>query len=109
MPNPLTVIGKSRSVYTILTPDEEGFLIGTSEGQPVAFYFSMMKKAKAYKALIKKDDHVVVKEDVQELTADLIEAGVKEAFVDAEDVKALPDPLFLPKYLEHLIKTAPKA
>jgi hypothetical protein len=29
---------------------------------------------------------------------------VKEAFVDPESTKNLADPLFLPKYLEHLNK-----
>jgi hypothetical protein len=104
MPNPLNTIRKSGTVYTVLTPDEEGFLIGQSDGHPVAFYFSQMKKAKAYLATINKGDHVVIKEDVKGLTQELIECGVKEAFVDAEDPKQLPDPLVLPKYLEHLSK-----
>lgn len=102
MPNPLTTL-KKNGVYTILTPDEN-FLIGHSEGQPVAFFFSQKKKASAYRELIKKPDHIIVKEDTKTLTEELVELGVKEAFVDPETVKNLPDPLFLPKYLEHLNK-----
>ncbi|MDB5100279.1 MAG: hypothetical protein JWM80_4700 [Cyanobacteria bacterium RYN_339] len=109
MPNPLTTIRKNGTVYTVLTPDEEGFLIGQSEGKPVAFFFSMKKFATAYLASIGKADHVIVKEDVRGLTEELIEAGVKEAFVDAEDPKQLPDPLVLPKYLEHMSKEAAAA
>lgn len=107
MPNPLTTI-KKNGVYTMLTPDEE-FLIGQSEGQPVAFFFSQRKKASAYRELIKKPDLMIVKEDVRGLTEELVELGVKEAFVDPETVKNLPDPLFLPKYLEHLTKEGAEA
>ena len=75
MPNPLTTL-KKNGVYTILTPGEDGFLIGHCEGHPV----------------------------VTALSEELVEAGVKEAFIDAENPKSLPDPLNLPKYLEHLKK-----
>ncbi len=91
-----------------MTPDEE-FLIGHSDGQPVAFFFSQKKKASAYRELIKKPDLVIVKEDAKVLTEELVELGVKEAFVDPETVKNLPDPLFLPKYLEHLTKEGAEA
>ena len=104
MPNPLSTM-KKNGVYTILTPDES-FLIGHSDGQPVAFFFSQKKKATAYRTLIGKADHLIIKEDAQALTQELVDVGVKEAFVDPEDVKNLPDPLFLPKYLEHLSKEA---
>lgn len=104
MPNPLTTIRKNGTVYTVLTPDEEGFLIGQSEGKPVAFYFSQLKKAKTYLQAINKADHVVIKEDVRGLTEELIGVGVKEAFIDAENPKELPDPLLLTKYLEVLAK-----
>ena len=107
MPNPLTTI-KKNGVYTMLTPDEE-FLIGHSEGQPVAFFFSQKKKASAYRELIKKPELVIVKEDAKTLTEELVELGVKEAFIDPETVKNLPDPLFLPKYLEHLSKDGVEA
>lgn len=103
MPNALNTI-KKNGVYTILTPDEDGFLIGQCEGQPVAFYFSMKKHATAYRERIGKRDHVIIKEDARDLTAELVEAGVKNAFVDAEDPTHLPDPLNLEKYLEHLSK-----
>lgn len=102
MPNPLNTIRKTGTVYTVLTPDEEGFLIGQSEGRPVAFFFSMKKFATAYLTAIGKTDHVIIKEEVKPLIEELIEAGVKDAFVDAEDPKFLPDPLVLKKYLEHL-------
>ena len=105
MPNALTTL-KKNGVYTILTPGEDGFLIGHCEGHPVAFYFSQKKKATAYRATIGKLDHVVVKEDVTTLSEELVEAGVKEAFIDAENPTSLPDPLNLPKYLEHLKKEA---
>lgn len=102
MPNPLNTI-KKNGVYTMLTPDEE-FLIGQSEGQPVAFFFSQKKKATAYRELINQPKLVIEKLDARALTEELVELGVKEAFVDPETVKNLPDPLFLPKYLEHLTK-----
>ena len=102
MPNALNVIRKNGTVYTVLTPDEEGFLIGQCEGKPVAFIFSMKKFATAYLGAIGKADHVIVKEDVQPLIGELLEAGVKEAFVDPDDPKHHPDPLMLEKYLEHL-------
>jgi hypothetical protein len=106
MPNALNVIRKNGTVYTVLTPDEEGFLIGQSEGKPVAFFFSMKKFASAYLASIGKGDHIIVKEEVQPLIQELLEAGVKEAFVDSDDPKHLPDPLVLSKYLEHLATAA---
>ncbi|HEY9721648.1 MAG TPA: hypothetical protein V6D47_06520 [Oscillatoriaceae cyanobacterium] len=103
MPNALSAIRKN-GVYTVLTPDEDGFLIGHSDGQPVAFFFSQKKKASAYLEAIGKTDHVVIKEETLPLVQELIEAGVKEAFVDAENARNLPDPLLLPKFLEHLAK-----
>ena len=106
MPNALATIQKN-GVYTILTPDES-FLIGHVEGKPAAFYFSQRKKASAYRAAIGKPDHLIVKEDALELSAELVELGVTEAFVDAEDPKALPDPLNLAKYLAHLQDEARK-
>lgn len=109
MPNALNTIRKNGTVYTVLTPDEEGFLIGQSEGKPVAFFFSMKKHATGYLEAIGKRDHLIIKEEVQPLIEELIEAGVKEAFVDATDPKFLPDPLVLSKYLEHLKTATPAA
>ena len=106
MPNALATIRKN-GVYTILTPDES-FLIGHVEGHPAAFYFSQRKRAAAYREAIGKADHLIVKEDALDLTAELVELGVDDAFVDAENPKALPDPLDLKKYLAHLEEEAKK-
>ena len=62
--------------------------------------------AAAYLAAIAKTDHKVIKEELKPLLEELIEVGVKQAFVDAADPKALPDPLVLQKFLEHLAQPA---
>lgn len=103
MPNPLAVIKKNGAAYVLLTPDE-GFLVGQVEKQPVAFLFSQRKLAKAYLEKIGKAEHKISKEDAQPLLEELVEAGVKNALVDPEDIDVFSDPLFLPKYLEHLSK-----
>ena len=108
MPNPLNTIAKSGHVYTVLVPGEEAFLIGQCEGKPVAFFFSQKKVATAYLATIDKSNHKVIKEEVKPLMEELIEVGVEQAFVDAEDPKALPDPLMLSMFLEHLAKQPAK-
>lgn len=101
MPNPLNEIRKN-GVYTLLIPDESGFLVGQLEGKPVVYFFSKKRNATAFRALIGKADCPIIKEDARALTEELVEAGVLDAFVDAEDPKTLPDPLNLEKYLAHL-------
>jgi hypothetical protein len=98
MPNPLNEIRKN-GVYTLLTPDESGLLVGQLAGQPVAYLFSKKRNATAFRAQIDKGDFPIVKEEALALTAELVEAGVQEAFVDPVDPKTLPDPLNLKKYL----------
>lgn len=105
MPNPLNEIRKN-GVYTLLTPDESGLLVGHLEGKPVAYFFSKKRNATAFRALIGKGNFPIIKEEALALTEELVESGVQEAFVDAEDPKTLPDPLNLKKYLEVLAKAA---
>lgn len=105
MPNPLNEIRKN-GVYTLLTPDESGLLVGQCEGRPVAYFFSKKRNATAFRAAIGKGDFPIIKEDAKALTEELVEAGVTEAFVDPDQPKTLPDPLNLKKYLEVLQKAA---
>ena len=101
----LAAIAKSGQVYTVLLPGEESFLIGQCEGKPVAFLFSMKKMATAYLASIGKLDHKVVKEEAKPLLEELVEVGVETAFLDPEDPQALPDPLLIPRFIDHLMAT----
>jgi hypothetical protein len=105
MPNPLNEIRKN-GVYTLLTPDESGLLVGHLEGRPVAYFFSKKRNATAFRTAIGKANFPIVKEDAKELTQELVESGVVEAFVDPDEPKTLPDPLNLKKYLEVLEKAA---
>lgn len=105
MPNPLNEIRKN-GVYTMLTPDESGLLVGHLEGKPVAYFFSKKRHATAFRAAIGKGDFPIIKEDARALTEELVESGVVQAFVDPDEPKALPDPLNLEKYLEVLVKAA---
>lgn len=108
MPNPLNLIRKNGTVYTLLTPDES-FLIGHSDGKPCAFLFSQKKMATAYREAIGKPDLVIIKEDAKPLLEELVELGVNEAFVDPEKPSGLPDALLLPKFIEHLAKQEKEA
>lgn len=105
MPNPLNEIRKN-GVYTLLTPDESGLLVGHCEGRPVAYFFSKKRNATAFRSLIGKGDFPIIKEDAKALTEELVEAGVTDAFIDPDDPKTLPDPLNLKKYQEVLAKAA---
>lgn len=108
MPNPLNTIRKNGTVYILLTPDES-FFIGQSDGKPCAFLFSMKKFATAYREIVGKPDLVISKEEARPLMEELVELGVNEAFIDADKPTGLPEPLLLPKYIEHLAKQEKEA
>lgn len=74
-------------VYTLTTPDEDEFIIARdTEGVPVALFFTSQDKAEKYVAAMKQTHAKVVhlegRDGVLELTEDLLDGGVKEAFLD---------------------------
>lgn len=76
-----------QGIFTLLTPDEAGYVIAKdAEGVPVALYFSSEQRAEAYKRDIGQQEARVLflrgAKEVEELTQELVDAGVKEAFVD---------------------------
>lgn len=76
-----------QGVYTLLTPDEEGYLIAKDDaGVPVALYFTSLDKAERYRRAVGKDDYKVLfledQEEVAELTEELVTSGIREAFLD---------------------------
>jgi hypothetical protein len=77
----------SKGVYTLLTPDEQSYMIAQDkEGVPVALYFTSEDKADKYRHDAGKPEFKVLflegKEGVEELTEELVENGIKEAFLD---------------------------
>ena len=87
--DPLRRIRLRGTVFTLLTPDKD-FLIGHSDGQRVAFFFTTQEGARAYLTTIGKVDHSVTKEPARPLVDELLDAGIAEAFVNPVGVTNLP-------------------
>lgn len=77
----------TKGIYTLVTPDEEGYMVAKDkEGVPVALYFTSADKADAYRQAIGKPEFKVLflegTDGVKELTEELVDNGIKEAFLD---------------------------
>lgn len=77
----------TRGIYTLITPDESGYVIARDEaGVPVALFFTTQEKAEAYRRAAGQQEAGIMlaegAEGVQELTEELVEAGIHEAFLD---------------------------
>lgn len=92
-------LGKQDSIYTLVTPDGSGFLIGHCDGEPMAFLFTQRTQAFAYLEAIGKKDHLAVNETVGALANELIGSGVEMAFLNPSDPSRLLEPIPLRAYL----------
>lgn len=77
----------NQGIYTLLTPDEEGYVIAKDQdGASVALYFTREELADRYRQAMGKPEFKVLflegREGVQELTEELVECGITEAFLD---------------------------
>lgn len=77
----------TKGIYTLVTPDEEGYMVAKDkEGVPVALYFTSADKADQYRQAIGKPEFKVLflegTEGVKDLTEELVENGIREAFLD---------------------------
>lgn len=77
----------TKGIYTLLTPDEAGYMVAQDkDGVAVALYFTTEDKADKYRSEIGKPEFKVLflegQEGVEELTEELVDSGIKEAFLD---------------------------
>lgn len=77
----------TKGIYTLVTPDEEGYMVAKDkDGVPVALYFTSADKADRYRQAIGKPEFKVLflegTDGVKELTEELVDNGIKEAFLD---------------------------
>lgn len=94
----------NQGVYTLTTPAEDEFVIARdSEGVPVALFFTTQEKAEKYLQAMKQMQAKVVflegRDGVLELTEDLLDGGVKEAFLDQAPRTRKPTVLDLEEWL----------
>lgn len=94
----------TQGIYTLTTPDESEFIIGgNSAGEMVAFFFTTQEKAEKFLQALKDVKGKVLfmegREGVLELTEDLLDGGVKEAFLDQTPRTRKPTVLDLEAWL----------
>lgn len=97
----------NHGIYTLLTPDEEGYLIAKDdEGVPVALYFTSIEKADKYRMAVGKVDYKVLflegKEGVEDITTELVSQGIREAFLDHTKRTKQPVVLDLAQWAEQI-------
>jgi len=95
----------NQGIYTLTTPDENEFIIARdTEGVPVALFFTSQDKAERYlqamKATTAKVTHMEGRDGVLELTEDLLDGGVREAFLDQAPRTRKPTVLDLEDWLK---------
>ncbi len=94
----------TQGIYTLATSSEDEFIIARdTEGVPVALFFTSQDKAEKYLASMKQPHakvlHLEGRDGVLELTEDLLEGGVKEAFLDRTPRTTKPTVLNLEDWL----------
>jgi hypothetical protein len=94
----------NQGIYTLTTPDEDEFIIARdTEGVPVALFFTSQDKAEKYLQAMKKTQakvlHLEGRDGVLEITEDLLDGGVKEAFLDQAPRTRKPTVLNLEDWL----------
>ena len=95
----------NQGIYTLTTPDEEEFIIGgNAQGEMVAFFFTSQEKAEKFLQAMKETKakilHMQGRDGVLELTEDLLDGGVKEAFLDQAPRTRKPTVLDLEDWLK---------
>lgn len=90
-------------VYTLTTPEDE-FVIANSEGAPVALFFTSQDKAEKYLQAKKQMKAKILfmegRDGVLDLTEELLDCGVKEAFLDHAPRTRIPTVLDLEGWLK---------
>lgn len=95
----------NQGIYTLTTPEEDEFIIGRdTEGVPVALFFTTQEKAEKYLQALKQMEakviHMAGRDGVLEITEDLLDGGVKEAFLDQAPRTRKPVVLNLESWLK---------